>query len=37
MKRINTLLKNENVMAVLVVGGVFLLTALVTLYAMSIN
>ena len=37
MKKINTLLKNENVMAVIIIGGVFLLTALVTLYAISIN
>ena len=37
MKRISTLLKNENVMAVIIIGGVFLLTALVTLYAISIN
>lgn len=33
MKKINTLLKNEKVQATLVVGGVFLLTALISLWA----
>lgn len=33
MKKINTLLKNEKVQATLIVGGVFLLTAVVSVWA----
>jgi hypothetical protein len=33
MKKINTLLKNEKVQATLVVAGVFLLTAIVSIWA----
>ena len=32
MKKINTLLSNENVKASLVIGAVFLVTALLTIY-----
>ncbi len=33
MKKINTLLKNENVQATIVIGTVFLITGLITLFA----
>ena len=33
MKKINTLLKNENVQASIVIGTVFLITGLITLFA----
>ena len=32
MKKINTLLKNENVQATIVIGTVFLITGLITLF-----
>jgi hypothetical protein len=37
MKKINTLLQNENVIATLVIGTVFLITALFTWFAISIS
>ncbi len=37
MKKINTLLQNETVKATLVIAAFFVLTALVTLYAMSVS
>jgi hypothetical protein len=33
MKKINTLLKNENVMAAIVIGSVFLVIAIVSFWA----
>ncbi len=33
MKKFNTLFKNENVQATIVIGAVFLITGLITLYA----
>lgn len=33
MKKFNTLLKDEKVQATLVVGGVFLLTAIISIWA----
>ena len=33
MKKINTLMKNENVMATIIVGGIFLLTGVATFLA----
>jgi hypothetical protein len=33
MKKINTLFKNENVQAAVVIGVVFLLTALISIWA----
>lgn len=32
MKKINTLIKNENVIATLVIATVFIITGLITLY-----
>lgn len=37
MKRNNSLLKNENVVATLVVGGVFLITGLLTMFAIYVS
>jgi hypothetical protein len=37
MKKINTLLKNENVMSTLVIGGVFLLTGLVSMLCLYLD
>lgn len=34
MKKINTLLKNENVLATVIIAGVFVLTAAITIYAL---
>lgn len=34
MKKINTLLKNENVLATVIIAGVFVVTGLITLYAL---
>jgi len=34
MKKINALLKNENVLATVIVAGVFVLTAAITIYAL---
>jgi hypothetical protein len=33
MKKINTLLKNENVLATVIIASVFVLTAAITIYA----
>ena len=37
MKKINTLLKNENVMAAVVISAVFILTAAVTVFAIYVD
>ena len=37
MKKFNTLLKNENVIATLVIGSVFLITGLIILFAYFMN
>lgn len=37
MKKINVLLKNENVMMAVIIGGVFLVTGIITLYAIYTN
>jgi hypothetical protein len=34
MKKITTLLKNENVLATVIIAGVFVVTGLITLYAL---
>jgi hypothetical protein len=34
MKKINTLLKNENVLATVIIAGVFIVTGIITLYAL---
>jgi hypothetical protein len=34
MKKINALLKNENVLATVIIAAVFLLTGVITIYAL---
>lgn len=34
MKKISALLKNENVLATVIIAGVFILTAAITIYAL---
>ena len=37
MKKINSLMKNENVQAGVIIGAVFFLTAAITIFAIYIN